>query len=519
MPKKKPMPRLKVRGRIASKVMEKDLLSRAKMLMDDAELILPECAADCGSCPFRRTRRRLEKIVKYKDDPVRLAKLARRGDKLARAYAATIGLVHEKKTPYLATAKYPGGTVTYAARGKTDKEKLIGVQNFDSPKWRVMSVLDLVRKKGLHFYSYGDSFVCTGKAAAPPDEYVRMAAEKVGATKLVGGAYLCPHGPEESDHIEFDWVTAGKRVLLCDQCAAKAKNTLAKLAEGMAVPKPLSEFEISVVRKLKAASGKKCDEDALNKPIDEKLLDDYAEGKLGDKELIEKHLATVKEELEAENRRLFVRGDKCFGEDYEAFAADMTEDEIERRALRALLRDHGHAVVIDSGASVNDLLSAHWAEGGRKVLEEFVPAGMAERYFKESEGTDSPLRIIRRAMKEAQCEEISASIPCYSGLSEHGLFVERIVRAYKTKGSSEAVAVIDSERSSDHRTRSIAHAFYLALGVTSKSWKFTEEEKQFGRGLTAAAKELLESRGPEEHHEKFCSFMRLAGSTEEIVRL
>ena len=519
MPKKKQLPRLKVRGRIASKVMEKDLLSKAKMLMDDPELILPECSTDCTSCPFRKTRRQLEKVARYKDDPAKLAKLARRGDKLARAYAATIGLVHEKKTPYLATATYSGSTVTYASRGKTDKEKLIGVQNFDSPKWRVMSVLDLVRKKGLHFYSYGDSFVCTGKTAAPPEEYVTKAAEKVGATKLVGDAYSCPHDPEGADHIEFDWVTAGKRILLCDQCAAKAKNSLTKLAEGMAVPRALNEFEISVVRKLHPVGEIECDENALNRPIDEKLLDEYAEGKLGDKELIQKHMEIVREELEAQERRLFVRGDKCFGEDFEAFAADVTQDEVEQRALKALLRDFKHPVIIDSGASVNDLLSTYWSEHGRKVLEEFVPAGMAARYLEESKETDSPLKVVRRAMREAEREEISASIPRYSGLSQHGLFVERIVRAYKTGGSSAALAAIDSERSNDHRTRAIAHAFYLALGVTSKSWKFTEEERQFGKGLMPAAKELLDSKGPDDHHEKFANFLRLAGSTEEINRL
>ncbi len=220
MAKKKRIPRLRVKARIASKVMEKDLHAKAKMLMDDPELIIPECSEDCGSCPFKKTQARLEKIQKYKDDPGKLAKFARRGDKLARAYAATIGLVHEEKTPYLATATYSGGTITYALRGKTDKEKLMGVQNFDSPKWRVLSVLDLVHKKGLHFYSYGDNFICTGKMAKPPLEYVRLAAESIGAGKLQGDTYSCPHNPSSMNHLEFDWVSADKKILICDQCVS-----------------------------------------------------------------------------------------------------------------------------------------------------------------------------------------------------------------------------------------------------------------------------------------------------------
>jgi len=225
MPKKKVMPRLRLKARIAPKVMEKDLKEKAKLLRDDPGLILPDCAADCSSCPFKKTRRRLEKIAKYKDDPAKLAKFARRGDKLGRAYAATIGLLHEEKTPYLATATYPGGTIAYAMRGKTDKEKLIGVQNFDSPRWRVMSVIDLV-DKGLHFYSWSDNFVCTGKNASPPDDYVKHAAEGAGANRLVGDTYSCSHNPETIDHIEFDWVTADKKIILCDHCAIRNKNTL-----------------------------------------------------------------------------------------------------------------------------------------------------------------------------------------------------------------------------------------------------------------------------------------------------
>src|SRR4030065_1754161 len=119
--RKKRLPRLRLKARIAPKVMEKDLREKAKLLMDDPDLILPDCAEDCGSCPFKKTRARIEKIQRYKDDPVKLAKFARGGDKLARAYAATIRLAHEEKTPSLTTGAYPAGTVAYAPRGKTAK--------------------------------------------------------------------------------------------------------------------------------------------------------------------------------------------------------------------------------------------------------------------------------------------------------------------------------------------------------------------------------------------------------------
>lgn len=517
MPKKKVMPRLRLKARIPSKVMEKDLMEKARLIRDDPYLILPDCAEDCGACPFKKTRKRLEKIAKYKDDPAKLAKFARRGDKLARAYAATIGLLHEEKMPYLATGTYPGGTITYAMRGKTDKEKLIGVQNFDSPKWRVLSVVDLVNK-GLHFYSWEDSFVCTGRSASPPDQYVKHAAEAVGASKQVGNVYSCPHNPEIINHIEFDWVTADRKISLCDQCAIRSKNTLRKLGEGMAVPNVLNEFEISVVRPLKNVSGNGDCDQLLNKKIDHDLMEHYSEGKIGDKELIEKHMKQVREELVNRDKRAYLRGDRCFGNNLEAFVKDIAQDEVEAKALSGLLKDVKHPVVIDTNESVNDILKKYWSDHGEDALKALVAEPLAEKHFKEAESADSPLKVIRKAIKEEEHAEITSQIPKYSCLSQYGEFVDNITRAYKTGGQASAVSILDAEKSSDHRIRSITHAFYLALGVTTKSWKFTNEEKEYGKHLQNLAKKLIESSGAEEHHELFTQFLREAGCTEEVKR-
>ena len=516
--KKKVMPKLRLKARIAPKVMEKDLREKAKLLKDDPELILPDCAEDCGSCPFRKTRKRLEKIAKYKDDPAKLSKFARRGDKLARAYAATVGLLYEDKTPYLATVSYPGGTIAYALRGKTDKEKLIGVQNFDSPKWRVMSVTTLVNK-GLHFYSWGDSFVCTGRNASPPEGYVKHAAEAAGAGKLSGDTYSCPHSPESINHIVFDWVTADKKVLLCDQCAARNKNTLKTLAEGMAVPRVLNEFEISVVRPLKNVGGDGTCGDLLNGKVGSDLLEQYSEGKLGDKELIEKHLKELREELVNTKKRAYVRGDRCFGEDLDEFVKDMSSDEVERKALTGLLKGIEHPIVVDTSDSVNDLLKQYWASNGMDALKTLVPEAMAEKHFEDGEDSDSPLKIIRRALKQTEHEEISSQIPKYSCLSQYGEFVDSVTRSYKTGGPSSALSVLDSNTSNDHRTRSISYAFYLALGVGTKSWKFTDEEKEYGKHLQQLAKQLLDSGSADEHHELFTTFLTEAGCVEEVKRV
>jgi len=519
MAKKKVMPRLKVKARIATKIMERDLKAKAQMLIENPELIIPDCAEDCGSCPFKKTSARIERIVKYKDDPMKLAKFARHGDKLARAYAATIALVHEEKTPYLGSATYPGGTATYALRGKTPKEKLIGVQNFDSPKWRVLSVLDLVTKKGLHFYSFGDEFVCTGRYSRPPLGYVKVAAESVGATKLDGNTYMCPHNPGSSNHVEFNWVSAGKKILLCDLCNGKLKNTLSKLAEGMAVPNVLSEFEISVERPLKPVGDAKSCEDLLNAPIDKDLLDKYASGQLGNRELTDQHMRATLEILRKKDRRVYVKGDRCFGDDMEAFVGEIASDDVERKALLGLLEKVNTPVILESGASVNDLLSEFWSDHGKDALKALVPEETAEKLYRDdAESLKSPLKIIREAVRSAEHEAVSSNIPSYTCLSQYGEFADSVARAFKTGGNSAAVAVLDGDRSNDHRTRSIAQGFYLALGVTTKSWKFTDEEKEYGKHLQQFAKRLLDSTTTDEHHEAFERLMREAGCSDEIKR-
>jgi hypothetical protein len=520
MPIDKKRMRFKVNARITSKVREKDLLAKAEALKDDFELILPTCDQKCRACPFVRTRMHLERVSRSKEDPAKLAKLSRKGDKLARAYAATVGLAHDKKAPYLASAKYPKGTATFALRGKTSREKLIGVQNYDSPQWRVLAVLDLVKRGRLHFYSFGDSFICTGRESRPPEEYIRSAANTVGANKADGNRFCCPHDPASSQHMEYRWTGSDKSVLLCDQCAIKAKNVLSKLAEGMAVPDVLDSIAVSVVRPLHSVGGDGGCPDLLNGPVDKELLDDYSSGKIGDKELIEKHMDTVKAGLKQRSDKVFVRGDRCFGSDMGAFIEDLTDDDIEAKALEGLLSGIEHPVAIESGDTVNKLLSLYWKDHGLNSLKAIVSGDLATKYFDDSdEGAASPLKAIRRAAKKSDQDAASSKIPRYRALSTYGTFVDGIARAYKTGGHSSVSAALDVESSADHRTRSIAYAFDLSLGITTREWKFTKEEKEFGKHLKKYAAELLNSSDLDSHHAAFVALMREAGATEEVTRL
>ena len=186
--------RIRTGARAASKVQEKDLVRKAKRVKRHPELILPTCEGTCGSCPFDKIGRKIKKIQQYADDKNQLKKFSAWGDPLARAYAATLTIALEGKAPYLAVFKTPFGNVTYAYRGKTKREKLVGVQYFDDPKWRLLAVLDIVKRKKLYIYSTTEEMICTGKEPAPPKKFIQ---ETVGTLKThlekKGKMHVCPH--------------------------------------------------------------------------------------------------------------------------------------------------------------------------------------------------------------------------------------------------------------------------------------------------------------------------------------
>jgi hypothetical protein len=343
------------------------------------------------------------------------------------------------------------------------------------------------------------------------------AAESAGAKNRDGEAYVCPHITPDAERMEFKFTNTDRSVVICPQCGAKNKSTLKKLAEGMAVPKVLDEFEISILRPLEIVSGREEFQDALNMPVDAQLLADYSSGEMSDRELVDKHFENVREIIEERSERLYIRGNRSFGEDLDAFVNDMTNDDVEAKALKSLLEKVGKPVVADPKDTVNSIMSRYWSDHGLAALEGIVSADTAKEYYRvDDESIKSPMKLVRRAVKRAAHEEVNSKIPSYDGLSSHAKFVDEIVRAYKMKGMGGANAVLDSDTSNDHRMRSIAHAFYTSLGISAKSWRFAKEELDFGEHLSPYAKKLLDSDGAEQHHEAFTTFMKQAGSTEEI---
>src|SRR5512138_3568854 len=124
--------RVRFRGAKATpKSLEKDLLEKSRMLASDPKLLMPRCTRDCRRCDLKKAQAKMAKVSERRLDPKKLEFSMNWGDQLVRAYAATVSLHLAGKVPFLAAARTPLGEVSYAVRGKVDRNCLIGVQHYD----------------------------------------------------------------------------------------------------------------------------------------------------------------------------------------------------------------------------------------------------------------------------------------------------------------------------------------------------------------------------------------------------
>ena len=177
--------RMRTFARTAAKSMEKKLVENAKKLREDPYLILPDYEDNYSRKYFDKIKRNLDRVNRFNDDLKKLEKLSyKRG--LDGALAGTLIIAHSEKAPYLAVAKFPTGDVSYAQRGRAEKEKLIAVQHFDNPILRLLGIKDIALKRRLHVYSWDEGYVSTGLEANPPEDFISFLIKKTGLTNKNG---------------------------------------------------------------------------------------------------------------------------------------------------------------------------------------------------------------------------------------------------------------------------------------------------------------------------------------------
>ncbi len=498
-------------ARSAPKSQEKYLIDNAKRLRDDPYLVLPTGTAD-NMKYFQKLRRQLKKIQQFRDDEEKLEKLANKKG-LDGALAGTLLLAISEKAPFLAALTFPTGEVTYAQRGKADREKLIAVQHFDDPVYRLRGIRDLVYKKKLHVYSWDGGYVCTGREASPPTEFIRFITSKLNfpATDHV---VTCPHVPTKTakdneylllNYLRIDWKPAHTIVAVCENCAKNTKNTMFTISKYMLQRNLSEEFSIEV----KTQVGKHSDRSPSEKT---KLLQQYLDGTLTDSEYVKQSAKSHEASVKAGEEKILVLDGVSYGTDVEGFITALRPTPYEREALTFILEKTTEPLIV-SKTTPNKILERYWQQYGKDYLTSVIDdPTMAESLFQLE---DAPSTIITHAFEYKQRKTILANLPQFSSLPPLASFADCVARTYKTFGEKNALAEIRKHPDTP-KGKSIAYAFLLVLEKASDArWQYSKEEIEYGEFLMPYTKKLLAAESSE-YHTALQDLLNASGSSETL---
>lgn len=493
----------------SSKAQEKNLVLKAKELKKKPGLILPECRGKCRKCYFDKIKKQMMKLQTLNDE--KLSYFARHGDHLIRAYATSLIIANTGKAPYLAVAHLPHNNVAYAVRGKTKKEKLIGVQYYDNPVLRLLSIADIAKKKKLHIYSTKNCFVCTGKESKPPEEFINdiIPALKMNL-KYKDNVYSCGHESDFKLKIRFHNIT----IVMGKSCAS-TNNTFYTFAQHMLSPKIKKEFNVEVVFHPKCMV--KCDECKINAVTPKEELEKYLNGSVTDKEFITKSSEEIKNEIRKNEQKLFIRDDACYGSDADAFIRSFNPTEVEKIAFEIILKKTKNPLIVEDATS-NKILSMYWNEFGMDILfaltndKEISEEMYNEKYNEKKQ----PSQILKEVMIKYKQKGLLASLPKYSKLTPVAEFADRIGRTYKIGGKEASIKEIEKLKTDNTKIKSVAYAFLLTFESSKgKEWQYSQVEKEFAAFLKEYTEKLVEA-SPERYHEALQSLLKAAGCTETI---
>jgi len=438
------------------------------------------------------------------DDAPRLARMAKWGDPIARAYAGLLHFALEPSTPVVVSFPMAGGEVSYAALSRADREAEVAVQQSDDPARLLLGYLEWARR-GFHFFATRRVLWCTGKASRPPAEFVseRLESLPYRLTDAKGqGRFDCPHlaADEPRPLLEVTWRGAEKTFRVCRRCAKDDRHLLSSLSDGAAVPDPEDEFSVDASLNVRCLGGPECVHAELAPPP-RSLLKRYVVGRLSDGQLLDAYLGELRPRIERTGRPTLVAGGVCYGGDLSAFLDALHPTPVERKALEKVLgRMSGYFELDEPAAS--RALERLWADNAEEIVGTIVADPEEARRWVE-EARASPGRvseIIKRAHRASSDRELLETLPRYSRLVREAEWVDRVARQFRTHGEAGAERTIVQSLPRDGKERGIAFGFLLALGRgTSHAWQFSPTEKEFGHALEVRAKAVLDAPAPEYH--------------------
>lgn len=498
-------------ARTASKSMEKKIVDNAKELMENPFKFLPDYKDEYSTKYFGKLKKTLNKINKVKNDVNKLEKLSNRKDILG-AISGVLLIAHSKKAPYLGVLKYKTGDITYAQRGRSDKEIQAGIQHFDDPVLRLLCFKDIALKKNIHLYSWDNGFISTGLKPYPPKEFSDFILGKLNlnaSQNIITCKHLKPEIVKDKQNTDFDylrihWISADLIIGLCKSCSKSKKNTVFEISKYMIEANVSKDFEITVMEQaIKNFSNK--EQTTIN-------IQEYLSGELSDYDFISRNIKKRHQAVQDSDEKLFVLNGKSYGDDINSFVNDLKPKEYERRGLELILEKIDEPVILED-VTPNKVLEKYWKGNGLDVIKEIIDNDkMAENFYLLD---DSPSEILKLVFSYIKRQKILSKLPKYDSLPPLANFVDNVTRTYKTYGEKMALSEI-KKRPDTPKAKSIAYAFLLFFGKgEDKKWQFSNIEIEFGEALQEHVKKLLDSK-PEDYNKYLQDLLMFSGSSEKI---
>ncbi len=507
---KKPR-RVRTFARTATKSQEKNLIENAKLIRKDPHVVIPKSTDSLCEKYLLKQKKKLEKILRFKDDKDKLEKLSNKKG-LEGALAGTLYLAISEKAPYLGVLKFPTGDVTYAQRGKADKQMLIAFQHFNDPVLRLFGIKDLALKKNLNVYSWDAGFVCTGKEPNPPTDFVKFLVKKLNL-KTEENVFYCgdlninkikEKKIDNKHYIRINWKSANVIFAICKDCVDSKKNTIFDISKYMIEPNLAGDFSIDVI-----AQAIKQKDESLQ---DTRFVDEYLSGKINDLEFINKNVSHQEKSLKESDEKVLVLDGVSYGTDINGFVEKLSPKDYERPALEFFLERIDEPLII-SDASPNKILDKYWRDYGEDYISNTIDdSDMASSFHKLD---DTPTNILKTVFEYKDRQDILSKLPKFSKLPPLASFADNVTRTYKVFGKKKAIVEI-KKRPDNSKSRSMAFAFLLALDKASETkWKYSKDEIEFGEFLKEYASNLLES-DPKNYTKRLQDFLTAIGSNEKI---
>ena len=505
--------RLRVRGiKQASKEIQMRLEKSLDALLDNPEGFLPEIVGELGKVtlfgskdPMALTLKELE-IVSSKRNDVRWLKKRmgkRSGGDVARSLAGSLVAASEEDLSTVSVFKSDVyGNASYLKRGSGRPGHLVGIQNFNHPRLRLL-VWDDHAKAGQYFFSWEGGFVFTGFEPDPPEEWVSWTLDNT-SVDLEGEECKWSIGLSEDivgsgTNTAEGWLrldfSDGTKVGLSQAALAKTDEPLARsIAVSMMPPNKLGEIcEASWMWRPEGwPDDRPLPEEGMERVAE--VLSTWLKMSLEDNVVSRACRASILNSIQDG----FVVGNNWFAdEDREGFLEHMGGTEDERRALSCVLDSaegglhvRSDGVVLDledrvirlEDSSCHPVLVSLWDEYGKGILESMykLTGDEAEKVYskqaKRKQGFGAFLRELNDSLSTAMRLD---RLPWESAdLPDPLSFADRLVRKAAEDGVASTVSMARKGRGLES---AMGWAWLMVHERTeSDAWRFDEESRDKG---------------------------------------